>query len=220
MNEKIDIHRTEKNYKTAKERLKQDNNIIPENKEIILRFLYDCEMGKTIKGKARTKIGNHRLLKYLIDLKRFSEWFNKPFNEICMKDVELVIYNLENNIYKIKIGASERNYSEETKIDYKKVLKEAELKLLNKNLNSLRDDRNRWAHGIIHFKQEKQGNNIKFQSYLNYINSNGDESEEILTDPYFDNLTAKFNTTRKLLVKVLVKRGFLSKDYLFKNKSI
>ena len=101
-------------------------------------------------------------------------------------------------------------------IKEKKVLKEAELKLLNKNLNSLRDDRNRWAHGVIYFKQEKQSNNIKFQSYLNYINSDGNENEEILTDPYFDNLTAKFNATRDLLVRVLVKRGFLSKNYLLK----
>ena len=101
-------------------------------------------------------------------------------------------------------------------IKEKKMLKESELRLLNKNLNSLRDDRNRWAHGVIHFKQEKQGNNIKFQSYLNYINSDGNESEEVLTDPYFDNLTTKFNDARKLLVKVLVKRNFLSKDYLFK----
>ncbi|MFH1311097.1 MAG: hypothetical protein ABIH65_01690 [Nanoarchaeota archaeon] len=101
-------------------------------------------------------------------------------------------------------------------IKEKKVLKESDLTLLNRNLNSLRDDRNRWAHGVIYFKQEKQGTNIKFQSYLNYINSEGNESEEILTDPYFDNLTAKFNATRNLLVRVLVKRGFLSKDYLFK----
>jgi len=98
----------------------------------------------------------------------------------------------------------------------KKMLQEADLKLLSINLNSLRDDRNRWAHGVIHFKQEKQGRDINFQAYLNYINSEGNESEEILTNYYFDNLIRKFNATRNLLVKVLVKRGFLSKDYLFK----
>ncbi|MDO8563836.1 MAG: hypothetical protein Q7R87_02420 [Nanoarchaeota archaeon] len=98
----------------------------------------------------------------------------------------------------------------------KKMLPETDLNLLNRNLNSLRDDRNRWAHGVIRFEQEKKGKDIKFQSYLNYINSEGNEKDEILTNSYFDNLTAKFNTTKKLLVKVLVKRGFLSKDYLFK----
>ena len=101
-------------------------------------------------------------------------------------------------------------------LNEKKVLKETELKLLNKNLNSLRDDRNRWAHGVIRFNQEKQGKDIKFQSYLNYINSEGSEKDEILTNSYFDNLTKKFNDTRNLLVRVLVKRGFLSKDYLLK----
>jgi len=97
----------------------------------------------------------------------------------------------------------------------KKMLPEADLNLLNGNLNSLRDDRNRWAHGVLRFEQEKQGKDIKFQSYLNYINSEGNEKDEILTNSYFDNLTRKFNATRNLLVKVLVKRGFLSKDYLF-----
>lgn len=98
----------------------------------------------------------------------------------------------------------------------KNVLKESQLNLLNKNLRSLRDDRNRWAHGVIYFKQEKRGSGVKFQSYLNYINSDGNESEEILTNSYFDNLTLKFNEARGLLVKALVKRGFLSKDYLLK----
>jgi hypothetical protein len=101
-------------------------------------------------------------------------------------------------------------------IKEKKVLKETELNILNKNLNSLRDDRNRWAHGVIHFKQEKQGENINFQPYLNYINSKNEESEMILTNSYFDSLIFKLNTNKKLLIEVLVKRGFLSKDYLFK----
>ncbi len=40
-------------------------------------------------------------------------------------------------------------------IKEKKVLEDDELKLLNKNLQSLREDRNQWAHGVIHFNQEK-----------------------------------------------------------------
>jgi len=101
-------------------------------------------------------------------------------------------------------------------IKEKNVLKEADLRLLNKNLNSLRDERNKWAHGVIHFKQEEQSKNIKFQSYLNFINSVGEESEIILTDPYFDEMTLMLNATRALLVRALVKRGFLSKNYLIK----
>ena len=97
-------------------------------------------------------------------------------------------------------------------IKEKKMLKESELVLLNKNLNSLRDERNKWAHGVIHFNQEKKGQEIKFQSYLNYINYEGNESEITLIDSYFDDLTAKFNATKKLLVKVLVKRGVYLKS--------
>lgn len=57
---------------------------------------------------------------------------------------------------------------------------------------------------------------IIFQPHLNYIKSDGTESEIILTNFYFDNLITKLYTSKRLLVKVLVKRGFLTKDYLFK----
>jgi len=73
MNEKIDIHRIEKGYNSAKEKLEQNNSIIPVNKELIFKFLYDCELGKTIKGKAKTKIGKSRLLKYLLILNKYPE---------------------------------------------------------------------------------------------------------------------------------------------------
>lgn len=98
----------------------------------------------------------------------------------------------------------------------KRLLKEADLNLLNKNLNSLKDNRNRWAHGIIYFKQEKKGKSLIFQPYLNYINSEGNESEVTITNSYSDDLVLKLEATRKILVKVLAKRGFLPKNYLFK----
>ncbi len=80
-------------------------------------------------------------------------------------------------------------------------------------MGSLRKERNKWAHGIIHFKQEKRGKKVKFQSYLNWINHKGEEKETKLTNPYFDDLTNKFTTNKKFLVKILVKRKLLPKKY-------
>jgi len=70
------------------------------------------------------------------------------------------------------------------------------------------------AHGTIRFRQEKRDERLKLQSYLFYVNSKGGESEIILIDSYFDDLTHKFETIQKSLNKVLIKRGLLPKDYI------
>jgi len=98
----------------------------------------------------------------------------------------------------------------------RKELNENDLKLLRKYLDTLRDERNRWAHGTIRFRQIKKNKNLKLQSCLIYVNSKGEESEITLTDSYFDELTHKFQTIQRLLNKVLVKRKLLPKDYLKK----
>lgn len=101
-------------------------------------------------------------------------------------------------------------------IKERKELKENELKLLKGCLDTLRDERNRWAHGTIRFRQEKKNGKLKLQSYLIYVNSKGEEGEIKLIDSYFDELTKKFNTIQSLLNKVMVKRKLLPKDYLKK----
>ena len=101
-------------------------------------------------------------------------------------------------------------------INEKKELNENDLKTLKNYLNSLREERNKWAHGVIHFKQEKRDKKIVFQSYLVWVGSESNESQLKLTNSYFDDLTHKFQTNQKFLVKILVKRKLLSRDYLFK----
>jgi len=99
-------------------------------------------------------------------------------------------------------------------IKERKELNENELKLLRKYLDTLRDERNRWAHGTIRFRQIKHNGKLKLQSYLIYVNSKGEEGEISLINFYFDELTKKFNTIQSLLNKVMVKRKLLPKDYL------
>lgn len=119
MEDKIDIHKIGERFKNALNRFESDQNISPRNKEMILRFLSDCKIGKTIKGKAKKKIGDQRLIKYLYILKTLSMWLNKAFDEVNQEEMERLVLGIEENVYKKK----EKNYSEETKLDYKKVLK-------------------------------------------------------------------------------------------------
>jgi integrase len=119
MEDKIDIHNIEERFKNALNRFETEEDVNPRNKEIILRFISDCKLGKTIKGKSKKKIREPRLIKYLYILKALSKWLNKPFDDVNQEEMEKLILGIEENVYKNR----EPNYSEETKLDYKKVLK-------------------------------------------------------------------------------------------------
>ena len=89
-----------------------------ENKQLVLRFLEQLELGKVNKGK---KIAPRRQAKYLDLLKVSLEFFNKPISKITLKDTE----DFENEISKDKIISHLRNkpYSPSTKSDIKSGLK-------------------------------------------------------------------------------------------------
>lgn len=112
MGDKIDIHNIENKWNIALNNLREDNSIIPENKKLILNFLEDCELGKTIKNKAKKKVGKHRLSKYLSIMRNLSISFKKPFMEVNQENIEKFIKELE-----------ESDYSEATQVDYKKAMK-------------------------------------------------------------------------------------------------
>lgn len=118
VSDKIDIHRTERGYETAINSLRADKLIDARNKELILKFLWDCKVGKTVKGRAKKKIGKRRLIKYLFTLKKLSKWIGKPFDNVSQDDMERFISDLEDNVFKNK----SKNYSEQTKLDFKKSL--------------------------------------------------------------------------------------------------
>lgn len=116
--DKIDIHNTERAYETALNSLKNERLVYARNKELILKFLWDCKVGKTVKGRAKKKIGKRRLMKYLFTLKKLSIWIGRPFDEVSQDEMERFISDLEDNVFK----NGERNYSERTKLDFKKSL--------------------------------------------------------------------------------------------------
>jgi len=117
---KIDVHNVTKGYEKGLARFRNSDFHVPQNKKLILHFLKDCELGKTIKHHQKKKIGPGRCLKYLLILSQLSRWLNKEFDRVREKDMEHLISNLEKDSYRKKDG---KTYSEETKADFKKALK-------------------------------------------------------------------------------------------------
>lgn len=116
----IDYRKRGDQYRRSYARFIEDDNVIAENKEIIKKFLRDCELGKTLRGRQKKKISESRCLRLLEYLKSVSAWMGKPLDKVEEKDMEDFILNLEKDIYRKKNG---KPYSEETKSSIKKVLK-------------------------------------------------------------------------------------------------
>lgn len=121
---KIDIHNTDRIYETALENFKTDEDMLLKNRETILRFISDAELGKTIQGRAKKKIGKRRILKYISMFRTFSKEINKPFEDVTQADMEAYIRKLENSDYK-----------ESTQVDYKKAIRKLYKWLLGNNQN-------------------------------------------------------------------------------------
>ncbi len=126
----IDIHRLGEAYERRLKSLKADRTLLTRNKQLILKFLADCELGKTIKGRAKKKIGPSRLLKYSSVLKTLSGWLGRPFDQVTQADMERLVGNLEKDVYQTKRG---RPFAAETKVDFKKALKKFYKWLLGDN---------------------------------------------------------------------------------------
>lgn len=119
MEGKIDIHKRAHQYQREIKRLETDTKLPPKDKELMLKFVWDCKMGKTTSGKTRKKVGEARILKYLQTLRNLSKWLGKPFEEAKQDDMEKLVFGIEENLHKTR----EQNYTEETKADYKKTLR-------------------------------------------------------------------------------------------------
>ncbi len=118
MEDKIDIHHTDRVYENVIRSLEADECMNKRNKELILKFIWDCKVGKTLKGRAKKKLGKRRIIKYVFGLKKLSLWLGKAFDEVSREDMEKWVCKIEENTYKNR----EKNYSERTKLDFKKIL--------------------------------------------------------------------------------------------------
>ncbi len=128
--QKIDIHNSHQRYAHAKEQLKKDKQFSQRNKEFLLSFLRDAELGKTVLKKQKKRINSRTCLKYSHLLKICAYFLNKDFDTVTQEDMEQFIYALENGTIKKK---NSKEYSAETKRDIKVALKKFYKWLLGNN---------------------------------------------------------------------------------------
>lgn len=117
---KIDIHRRDARFQKVLNQLKANTEINPGNKALILKFIRDCQLGKTFTARSSRKIGPARCLKYIRILQWLSKQFGKAFEDVAQDDMELLIEKLENDqVLTVKTTP----YSDSTKGDIKKTIK-------------------------------------------------------------------------------------------------
>lgn len=127
--EKRDIHGRIGSLQVATQNLESDDSVIESNKELILRFIRDCRLGKTLKKRQKKIIGEVRCTKYLYILKRLSAWLNMPFPDVTQNNMEMLIEKLENDKYKYEFNGKNgeviksKKLSHSTKVDYKKTIR-------------------------------------------------------------------------------------------------
>lgn len=120
MAERIDAHKVKERYAAGLKRLASDRSLCPRNRQLIADFLRDGELGKTVKRRAKKKLGPARCIKYLDTLRLLGAWLEKPFDEATQKDMEVLILKLEHDDFCRKDG---RPYTAQTKVDFKKALR-------------------------------------------------------------------------------------------------
>ncbi len=120
MDDKIDVHNLEKQYENFKEKISKSTTLNIKNKETILKYLRDSELGKTIlKGQKRT-IGAGRNVRVAGILLQFDAYFKRPFEDITSKEMEDLIYSLDKGTY---LSSHGKSYSSESKKTMKKFVK-------------------------------------------------------------------------------------------------
>ncbi len=133
---KIDIHDTTAQYERALINFERDTTVCEENRQYILRFLRDCQLGKTVRGRQKTKISERRLLKYIYLLRRINHWLgNKDLRQITQDDMEQFIARLERNALTHSDGQGVHAvaYADWTRRDIKVCLKKFYKWLLGNN---------------------------------------------------------------------------------------
>ncbi len=91
----IDIADCKGQYERTLERFKNRTDVSDENKELILRFLRDAALGKTVIGRAKKRIGPSRLNGYVIHLSIFITFQNKPIDKLTQEDMEAFVEALD-----------------------------------------------------------------------------------------------------------------------------
>lgn len=117
---KINIHGTDERLESLLAKIEHNESIHPENKQLMIRFIRDCRLGKTISGTRKKKIGAATCIKHLFGLNVLLRSLAKAFNEVTQDDMEKFIESLENGSLTRK---DNRPYSADTQSGIKKTIR-------------------------------------------------------------------------------------------------
>ncbi len=121
MDDFIDIHKRDVYFRNKLRKIRNDDELSARNKEIILRYLRESELGKTIRKGSKRKIGSGRNLQVAGILNLMAKvWFGKDLDAVTDKDMERFVTRLDRGQLKSRLGTP---YSSETKSNIKKFLR-------------------------------------------------------------------------------------------------
>lgn len=118
MDEKKDIYGREEINDKRLEIFIKSNSI---NKDVILEYLHDCELGKVIKHRAKKKMDAITRYKHLSHLDRISRIIKKPFVKLFQTDLEEFILDLERGKYKRSMDG--KPLAQATIVSYKEIFR-------------------------------------------------------------------------------------------------
>ena len=129
-NGKIDIHDFSRKIIAHERRLLTDSRITEHNKKLVLQFIRDCELGKTVQRSQKKKLGKARLVKYLDSLRQLAIWIQVDFDQMDQSRMEDLVLGIENDRFTKKDG---QPFSESVKRDFKVCLRKFYKWLLGNN---------------------------------------------------------------------------------------
>jgi integrase len=93
--EYIDTHQTARRYQLALECFANDSEISDYNRQLVLSFIRDAALGKTVLRKAKKKIGPSRLMNYLKHLRPLIAFLQMDLDKVTQQHMERFVEALE-----------------------------------------------------------------------------------------------------------------------------
>ena len=85
----IDFRNAQRGVERAEHRIKTSTKLTPNNKKIILRYMLESRLGKTIKKGQKRKIKPQRVIQSAYFLERMTlEWFKKDLDKVNIHDMD------------------------------------------------------------------------------------------------------------------------------------
>jgi len=112
-NDYVDVNKFASRLATKLESIRTDPDLSDSNRDLILKYIRDSKLGKTIRIGQKRKIGDARNLQVASFLTRMAkDWFKKDLDKVDMNDMESFIMKLEGGEIASKFGTPMKSESQ------------------------------------------------------------------------------------------------------------